>query len=130
MNKFIFGALATATALVTTLPALADQRDFTIINNNDLSIENIYISAANSGRWGRDWLRGYVLEAGDTFAAQFNNRSPQCLYDIRVVYEDGTQDIFTDENICKTTEIEFYGSGGDYDQHGNHLGDGHSAVGE
>jgi hypothetical protein len=93
--------------------ALADRRDFRIVNDNDLAIERVYISSTQSRNWGSDVLGRDVLPSGQSLDVEFNNNSRQCVYDIRVVYEDNSYDLLR-ENLCETSEVKMYGDGGEY----------------
>ncbi len=112
-NFMVSAALVLPAISLNVQSALADQRDFTVINNNDLVVEQLYVSSANSKSWGRNLLGSNILESQELFDVQFNNRSNQCSYDIKAVYEDGSYDQIQ-EDLCSTGSVEFYGNGGDY----------------
>jgi hypothetical protein len=47
-NFMVSAALVLPAISLNVQSALADQRDFTVINNNDLVVEQLYVSSANS----------------------------------------------------------------------------------
>ncbi|MFB2880782.1 hypothetical protein [Floridanema aerugineum] len=109
-------------AYTTALPILSlnietaqaqDRRDFKIINNTELTLTSVYVSSARSQRWGRNILRRPVMANGNVNINFSDSRSTQCVYDIKAVYEDGSFDVGR-YNLCEITELELYGSGGDY----------------
>lgn len=109
-------ALAIPSVSLNAQTALADQRDFTIENNNELAIVEVYVSAGNSQYWGSDILKGTIdiLPSGEESEIGFSNSSNQCVYDIKVVYENGTYDMMQQANLCEITSVSFEGNGGNY----------------
>ncbi|HAG81593.1 MAG TPA: hypothetical protein DCL61_10590 [Cyanobacteria bacterium UBA12227] len=105
--------LAFPIASLNVASALAGQQDFTMVNDTDLVMVNLYVSSANSSSWGRDRLGSSILESQDEFFVEFNNNSDQCWWDIKAIYEDGTYDL-AQYNLCETGVVRFVGSRGDY----------------
>jgi len=95
--------------------ALANHLDFTLYNNNELSIWAIYVSAAKSDYWGGDILGRDVLSSGESTRVSFpySTASSPCVYDIKIVYSNATYDL-TQENLCQIDSISTRGYGGDY----------------
>lgn len=113
-NIVTIAALAFPSVSLNTQIALADRRDFTIQNNNELAIVEIYVSSGNSRYWGRNILEGSILPSGGSTEITFNNSSSQCIYDYKAVYENDTYDVVGKANLCETFTVNFYGDGGDY----------------
>lgn len=111
-NIMVFTALSLPMASLNAQSALADQRDFIVDNNNDLSIVRLHVSSANTRSWGPDRLGVSILPSGESHDVNFTNNSSQCIYDIRAIYEDGSSDTGR-YNLCETSSVEFYGYGGD-----------------
>ncbi|HBE58626.1 MAG TPA: hypothetical protein DEG17_26580 [Cyanobacteria bacterium UBA11149] len=105
--------LAFPIASFNVASALAGQQDFTMVNDTDLVMTNLYVSSANSSNWGRDRLGDSVLQSHDEFFVEFNNNSNQCLWDIKAVYEDGSYDK-GQFNLCETNTVRVWGYGGEY----------------
>lgn len=112
-NIVTIAALAFPSVSLNTQIALADRRDFTIQNNNELAIVEIYVSSGNSRYWGRNILEGSILPSGGSTKITFNNSSSQCIYDYKAVYENDTYDLGK-TNLCETFTVTFHGHGGDY----------------
>ncbi|MBD2104329.1 hypothetical protein [Leptolyngbya sp. FACHB-261] len=113
-NAMVTVAVALPMVMLNAQSASADRRDFAVLNNTDLTIEQLYVSSSNSGRWGQDRLGSEVLESGGSFPVNFTNGSNQCVYDVKAIYEDGSYDLAMAQNLCELTYIEFAGAQGDY----------------
>ena len=92
--------------------ATPDRRNFTVYNNTEQTIIELYVSSTDSNSWGSDIMSG-VLRSGSSTVVTFSNRSERCIYDVKAVYRDRTYDTVR-SNLCKTPSINFTGSGGDY----------------
>jgi hypothetical protein len=88
-----------------------DRRNFTVINNNDLDITHFYVSSIESKTWGDNILNG-TLRKGYKSPITFGNESTQCIYDLRVIYENTSCDILRRVNLCTTRSLTLKGGGG------------------
>ena len=48
------------------LPALADQRDFTVVNNSSLVLTHVYVTSSDTTAWGDDIMGRDVLNPSET----------------------------------------------------------------
>jgi hypothetical protein len=65
--------------------------DFTLINETDVDITQIFISPASAASWGEDLLgEDEYLPAGNELGIQFHPDADAELWDIKVVDNDGT----------------------------------------
>jgi|GEM_PF-4899932 len=64
------------------------QRRLRVNNNFGVTLYELYLSPANDSGWGRDILGSSVLEDG--YYLNFTLSSPECAYDIRAVFDDGS----------------------------------------
>ncbi len=109
------GMLGIVTALVvttmSTAAALADPRDFMLMNNDpEEVIDQIYVSPSNQTSWGDDVLGQDVLEPGQMVNIHFQRFTEgDCLYDIRVVGQDGSDATMDRVNLCEITTVTFGG---------------------
>lgn len=91
--------------------ALADQRDFTLINGSDsVTIVHVYVSAADVDDWQEDVLGQDVLTPGDTVNihfSRFDSDAGKCLYDIRVDGKNGERGTLQAVNLCATDTVTF-----------------------
>jgi len=87
--------------------ALAQQNpDFYVVNNSGRVITEIYVSSSSSQNWGQDQLGQNVLNSG----MQFPIRPPRdgtCVFDIRVVYSNGTAEERRRVNTCNISQVVF-----------------------
>lgn len=120
MDRFIRNVVLSAAIAAPALVAVAETVQaqtgpymVTVWNNNDLVITDLYVSSANSSRWGRDRLGSGELEQDGSVEIPITTRSGNCLYDVKAVYEDDSYDQ-VQVDICYDGSIEFFGYGGDY----------------
>jgi len=89
--------------------AYADPRDFELINNTGADIHNVYVSPSNLTDWGPDILGRDILPDGDSVTITFARFSPgNCLYDIKVVTENGDEGTLGQVNLCETDTVTFH----------------------
>lgn len=93
--------LAASALLLTGLaaPALAQDVQYELINDSALTVMEFYTSAVDEGAWGDDILGADVLAPGETGTVNIADGSAQCDYDLRFVFEDGSE-LVDSVNIC------------------------------
>ncbi|MAN77035.1 hypothetical protein OF122_11895 [Pelagibacterium flavum] len=100
MKKTILSMLA-ATALVST-PALAQNVEFTLINESGYTLTYFYASPSNDENWGEDLLAEIgVLESGYNGTVFIGDGSDQCLYDFRFETAEGPELEEFEIDICE-----------------------------
>ncbi len=105
-RRFFLGALA-ALAGGVAVPATAQQNpDFWVVNNSGRTITEVYVSSSAVSNWGSDRLGQNVLNSGMRFAIR-PPRDGTCVFDIRVVYNDGTAEERRRQNTCNVSEVVF-----------------------
>ncbi|WP_374604800.1 hypothetical protein [Arenimonas sp.] len=90
-------ALALASA-----PALAEDLDFTLTNDTESVLAEFYASPADVGEWEEDILGDDVLGSGESVEITIADGRTQCEYDLRFVFDDGSETIVQAEDICET----------------------------
>jgi hypothetical protein len=109
-------AAAVAAPIVAVVGAVAESalaaQYLVFENNNDLAIEQLYISVSGSRTWGRDRLRGDLLEQEENIMVNISGNS--CDYDVKAIYEDGSYDFITLDICHGENHLEFFGYGGNY----------------
>jgi hypothetical protein len=105
MRKLFIAAALLASGIATA--AYAAAQDFTITNSTGHVIVTLNVSPSNSSRWGPDILGREVLADGEQAEVSFDRDEDQCVWDIRVTYDDGTENDERGINLCQTTEVEF-----------------------
>lgn len=85
-------------------PAFAQDVQYELINESGLTLMEFYTSAVDEGAWGDDMLGANVLAAGESGTVAIGDDSDQCDYDLRFVFEDGSEFVDT-ADIC---DVESY----------------------
>src|SRR5690242_11369111 len=105
-------AIAAAATLVvgTAQQALADPRDFTLVNGSGITIREVYVSTTDTQSWESDVLGADVLGPGHGVNIPFpavDGDAAKCMYDIRVVGANGAERTMLAVNLCTTTTVTF-----------------------
>ena len=91
--------------------AFADQRDFNLINDSEVSINELYISTVRSDNWEEDVLGRDTLGTGESTQISFSRGvAGTCVYDIKVVTENNEEIEGRNINLCETNGVIFDGS--------------------
>ncbi len=107
-----------AMALVTAVMAVgghaththADERDFTVINGSSTkTIVNFYVApSAPDDDWGNDILGVGTLAPGASAFIYFTRYTDgNCTYDMRAVFDDGTEGQLLNIDLCATLTVTF-----------------------
>jgi hypothetical protein len=107
----LFAIAVMALVLTTTTQGVsADERNFTLINASAITITDVYVSAADLADWGDDILGRDVLFSGeevDILFSRYDGENGQCLYDIKVIGQNGEEGFLYAVNLCETTSVTF-----------------------
>jgi hypothetical protein len=100
--KFL-ARITLAVGLVATLssPALALDRKVTIVNNSGFTISYIYGSNVGTTFWEEDLLASDVLSTGASVVVNFDDTTGYCRFDLRAIFDDGTEIVKKDVNVCE-----------------------------
>ena len=109
MKKAFFAGAFLAAAF-TASAAWAAAQDFTITNHTGHTIVTLNVSPNSSNQWGPDILGRDVLANGEQAEVSFDRDEDHCIWDIKVTYDDGTENDERGINLCETTEVEFTAS--------------------
>ena len=93
----------------TAAPTQTGIPDFFVVNRSQKVIGSLYVSSAAVSSWGADLLPG-TLNPGGRFEVKLP-RNGQCVYDVRVVYQDQSSDERQKQNVCALNELVFSGEG-------------------
>jgi hypothetical protein len=105
MRKFLIAGALLVSAMSTA--ALAARQDFTVTNHTGHVIVTLNVSPNNDSHWGPDILGREVLGDNEQTEITFDRNEDQCSWDIKVTYDDGTNNDLRAVNLCETTEVEF-----------------------
>ena len=97
--------IAAAMALVISTPALADQRNFELINGTGRTVAQVFISPSNTSAWEEDVLSVNVLPDGASANIHFVDDLDECVYDIMIVHDDGDRAVWGGINLCETSVV-------------------------
>jgi hypothetical protein len=81
---------------------------FTIKNDGEVTLQELYVARGGQGArgWGPDRFGSEVVPPGESFRV----RLPQgfgCSVDIRIVFEDGTDEVRERVDVCRAREVAF-----------------------
>ncbi len=110
-SRAIIAIVATAMLIaVTTTSALADRRNFTVVNNSQIVFAHLYVAATDSDSWDDDILGKDVLGPGETWDVAFSKydgEAGKCLYDVKVVGKGGEEGKLLKVDLCTVTTVTF-----------------------
>lgn len=105
MRNMIFAAAAAAAMLLPAAAQAQDQRNFQLTNGTGRTISELYISPTNVNDWEEDVLGVDTLpEMGET-VINFVDTVDECVYDIKIVHDDGDAAIWTGINLCENNGV-------------------------
>lgn len=103
--KLITTGLSAACVLALSLasaPAFAEDLELTLTNDTESVLAEFYASPADVGEWEEDILGEDVLGSGESVDITIADGRTQCEYDLRFVFDDGSETIVEAEDICET----------------------------
>jgi hypothetical protein len=104
VNKLI--AAVGATLVLAATPAYAAQQDFNLTNSTGYTINEVYVSATNTKDWEEDIMGADALPDGGSVDISFDAAENACRFDMKVVYDDEEEAIWTNFNLCTISTIE------------------------
>lgn len=112
------------------LPVLAQSNDpsFNLVNRSGQTIMEAYASPATDDNWGVDRLGRNVLPNGRSLALRLP--AGECVYDVRVVYQDRRAEERRGVNTCQITDVVFGQGGGGGQSGGGQSGGSQSGGGQ
>lgn len=101
MNMKKLGAVAALALVAGCLPAVAQDIEFTLINDSSQALHYFYAAPSNTEEWGEDLLGDTgTLEAGYQATTFIYDGSDQCLYDFRFETAEGSTLEAFEVDIC------------------------------
>lgn len=82
--------------------AAAEDLDFELGNATSGVITEFYASPADVDEWEEDILGADVLGAGESVSITIADGRTQCEYDMKFVFDDGSETTVDGENLCET----------------------------
>ncbi|HKO97493.1 MAG TPA: hypothetical protein VJU86_10895 [Pyrinomonadaceae bacterium] len=111
-HKFIT-LIAIAVVALTLVPSVLahgdttlhqNKQDFTLHNETGLEITEVYVSPTGVDDWEEDVLGTDTLATGDSVAISFSRRKEE-MWDIKVVFRNGKNSVWTKFNLSQITDI-------------------------
>ncbi|MCO6414988.1 hypothetical protein JYK14_02195 [Siccirubricoccus sp. KC 17139] len=110
LRRALLAALCLASAAGTAL-AQSNDPSFRIVNNTPNTVNEVYASPSSERSWGHDRLGTSVIAPGGTHIVRLPANG-QCVYDIRIVYQNNTAEERRNLNTCALTDVVLGGNTG------------------
>lgn len=98
-------AFALAVLLGTMGSAFAGKQDFTLTNATGYPIKHVYVAASSSDSWEEDVLGKDLLSEDEYVEISFDRGTPNCKWDMKVIYTDGDQAVWHGLNLCSISKV-------------------------
>jgi hypothetical protein len=95
------GSILCTFQAATVPPAAALDRHIQLTNNTRMPIVEIYLAPVGSGRWQKDLLGHEILLPANSALLDFEDGTGYCRFDLKIVYDDGTDLLQRDVNVCR-----------------------------
>ena len=105
--SFRLPALAAGLSLFAASAAVAQDIEYTLINNASEILVEFYTGPVEADTWGEDLLGAQVLVPGESVTVIIADGEESCIYDLLFVFNDNTE--LTDTvDICELASYELY----------------------
>lgn len=113
MKQVTLAMMATVVAVMAGSAAvMAGDQDFHLVNKTGLTIDEFYVSPSNVNDWEEDVLGVDVLPNGESVDVAFSRDEEACVWDLKIVDEEGDAVVWNKIDLCKASEITLnYNSG-------------------
>lgn len=91
----------------TMTAASAYDRRVIIANKSSATINEFYASSTGARSWQEDILGNEVLSSGNSVQINIDDGTGYCKYDFRAVFEDGTESVKRQVNVCEVGTFTF-----------------------
>ncbi len=112
MKKSIFALFSIISSIaLIPLDAFAQTYNFTVTNETEHDILELYVDDVNEEEWGENLLEGEVISPGETAPFEWADEDVQdgdpCDYHVLVVLDDGNTGAQLDEgiNFCENPAL-------------------------
>ncbi len=93
--------------LAGAAPALAEDRDFDLMNATGYPIKTVLIDESASDAWTDNMLSG-VMADGDTVRMHFGKGDKGCNWDMKVTWTDNTSSVWKNFDLCTIEAIKLH----------------------
>ena len=105
--KALFLSASMAAAVLVAGPALAAKKNITIVNKTSTVLVAFYASNVGTSSWEEDILGQDILKPGESVRINMDDGSGYCRFDIKAEFDDGTESIEENLNVCETSSFTF-----------------------
>ena len=98
--KLLIGAVLLSFAA----PAYADDWDFVLVNKTGKPIKLVEVSESGKAAWVKevldeDAVHG-AIKPGENHTVHFTREPKSCAFDVRMTFQDDTQGVWSNFNVC------------------------------
>lgn len=90
-----------AATLFSATQAMAVDRHVRIHNDTGVTLYRFYSTNSNHPKWGKDVMGSSTLPSGSSMRLNFDNAQGYCLFDFKAVFEDGSELVRQNVNVCE-----------------------------
>ncbi|MBX7220822.1 MAG: hypothetical protein K1Y36_12805 [Blastocatellia bacterium] len=83
-------------------------QDFTLVNQTNVTIHNVYVSPSASDDWEEDILGVDVLSHGDSVDISFSRKERAKYWDLKVSDGEGNSIVWTKLNLLEISKVTLY----------------------
>ncbi|QCI68896.1 hypothetical protein [Phreatobacter stygius] len=104
-RRLFLASLAAASVVVSTEAFAQAQQNFSLVNRTGFQVNEVYVSPSANNNWGRDILGDGVMPSGTRRNITFPRRTQACMFDLRIVYDDGDKSEAREINLCQVSNV-------------------------
>lgn len=101
------GAAGVAATVAQAQSADRYNRHVLIVNNTSQTMVQFFASNTGTNSWEEDLLGSGVLPSGEQIDANIDDGTGYCRYDMKAVFEDGSEQIIPRVNVCEVGRAVF-----------------------
>jgi hypothetical protein len=94
--------------VVAASPALASDETLHVNNRTGYTISEIYIAPTSTDNWEEDIMGDDTLEPNTSVNVDFSRSVDTCKWDLKAVYDDGTNAVWKNIDLCKISTITMF----------------------
>ena len=98
-------AVLVAGSVAASVAAFSGDQDFDLINKTGLTIDELYVSPTKVNEWEEDVLGVDTLANGAKVHIKFSREETECIWDLKIVDEEGDEVVWNRIDLCKAEEI-------------------------
>jgi hypothetical protein len=105
MGRILVSVVAASVAVSAASAAAEDKnRKVRIENNSGQALEHLYASPVTATTWEEDLLADKTFPTGTAKAANIDNGTVECYYDLKLVAASGKEYVRRKVNVCAVTK--------------------------